>query len=253
MISAVVIAKNEESSIGDCVIALTKVSDDVIVLDSGSEDRTIELARKAGAIVHSVKWIGYGPTKNLGLNYAKHPWILSIDADEVLSDELIEEINTLGLNPKYVYAINILTNYCGKWIYHSGWYPSYKKRLYHSKFVEWDEREVHENLKWEDSEIQVKKLENKLLHYSYPSAEDHYRKADQYAKLGADHLLKNGKKVNVFKKLFGPSFRFFRMYILKLGILDGSAGFLLAYREAGMVRKRYKYYKLKKYEKRIKS
>ena len=253
MISAVVIAKNEESCIVNCVKALIKITDDVVVLDSGSVDNTIALAKDAGASVHSITWKGYGPTKNLGISFAKHPWILSIDADEVLSDELIEEIKNLGLNPKYVYAINILTNYCGKWIYHSGWYPSYKKRLYHSKFVKWDDREVHENLQWEDKEIQVKRLKNKLLHYSYPSADDHLRKADNYAKLGAEHLVKSGKKVNVFKILFGPAFRFFRMYILKLGILDGSAGFLLAYREAGMVRKRYKYYKKKKYEKRIKS
>ncbi len=253
MISAVVIAKNEEARIGPCIEALTKVSDDVIVLDSGSTDATIKIATEKGAIVKNIKWQGYGPTKNLGKKYIKHDWILSIDADEVLSDELIDEINTLGLNPKNVYAINILTNYCGKWIYHSGWYPSYKKRLYHSKFVKWDEREVHENLTWKDGDIEVKNLENKLLHYSYPTAEDHFKKADNYAKLGAEHLIKSGKKVSLIKKLFGPAYRFFRMYVLKMGMLDGSAGFLLAYREAVMVRKRYKYYKMMKYEKRIKS
>lgn len=246
MISAVVIAKNEEAKIANCVAALTQVSDDVIVLDSGSSDRTIELAREAGAKVIEVQWQGYGPTKNLGLKYAKHPWILSIDADEVLSDELIQEIKTLGLKPKKIYAINILTEYCGKWIYHSGWYPSYKKRLYFSEYVKWDEREVHENLTWEDSEIEVVRLKNKILHYSYPTAEDHFRKTDAYAKLGANHLYKNGKRVPIVKRIFGPAFRFFRMYIIKLGILDGTAGFLLAYREAGMVRKRYQYYKILK-------
>ncbi len=253
MISAVVIAKNEEARIGACIEALVKVTDDVILLDSGSSDKTANIAASKGAIVKHIKWRGYGPTKNLGVEYAKYDWILSIDADEVLSDELIEEIKTLGLNPKHIYAINILTNYCGKWIYHSGWYPSYKKRLYHSNFVEWDQREVHENLTWEDNDVVVKNLNNKLYHYSYPTAEVHFEKADQYAKLGAEHLIKSGKNVPVVKRMFGPMYRFFRMYILKLGILDGSAGFLLAYREAGMVRKRYKYYKMMKYEKRIKN
>jgi len=243
MISAVVIAKNEEKNIGNCVQALSKVSDDVIVLDSGSIDKTIEIAESFGARVISVQWAGYGPTKNLAKDFSKYKWILSIDADEVLSDELIEEINTLGLNPKNIYAINILTNYCGSWIYHSGWYPSYKKRLYHTDFVEWDKREVHENLTWEDSDVRVLRMKNKLLHYSYPTAKDHYRKADSYAKLGAEHLVKTRKTVPLIKKVLGPSFRFFRMFVLKRGFLDGKAGFLLASREAGMVRKRYEYYK----------
>ncbi len=249
MISAIVIAKNEEKNIGRCVEALSKVSDDVIVLDSESTDLTASLAAEKGAKVISVQWQGYGPTKNLGPQYAKHPWILSIDADEVLSDDLIKEINALGLKPKKIYAINILTNYCGKWIYFSGWYPSYKKRLYHSEHVKWDEREVHENLSWTDNDIQVERLQHKILHYSYPTAQDHLRKTDQYAKLGAEHLLKTGKNVSIFKILFGPAFRFFRMYLLKMGILDGSAGFLLAYREAAMVRKRYNYYKKMKNDK----
>lgn len=248
MISAVVIAKNEEKNIGNCVQALSSVTDDVIVLDSGSTDKTVEIAKALGAKVVDVTWQGYGPTKNLAKDYVKYPWVLSIDADEVLSPELIEEIKTLGLNPKNIYAINILTNYCGSWIYHSGWYPSYKKRLYHLDYVKWDEREVHENLCWTDKEVKVVRLRHKLLHYSYPTAADHFRKSDAYAKLGAEHLVKSGKNVSWIKRRFGPGFRFFRMFILKRGFLDGKAGFLLAIREAGMVRKRYEYYKSLKNE-----
>ena len=252
MISAVVIAKNEASKIADCIDALTKVSNDVIVLDSGSIDDTIEIANEHGATVHSIDWKGYGPTKNLAIDFIKHKWILSIDADEVLSDELIDEIKSLGLNPKNIYAINILTKYCGKWIYHSGWYPSYKKRLYHVDYVKWDEREVHENLCWEDDQIKVTRLKHRILHNSYPTAEDHFRKIDAYAKLGAKHLVQSGKNVSWIKRSFGPVYRFFRMFILKRGFLDGTAGFLLAYREAGMVRKRYVYFKMMKNEVSIK-
>ena len=242
MITAIVIAKNEERNIGDCVEALIRLTNNVIVLDSGSTDRTKEIAKEKGAQVESVEWLGFGPTKNLAKNHAKHSWILSIDADEVLTPELIIEIKALSLDPKNIYAINILTNYCGSWIKHSGWYPSYKKRLYHQEFVSWDDRKVHENLQWKDPEIKVVRLKNELHHYSYRTAEDHVRKGDQYAKLGAEQLIKQEKQVSWIKKTFGPIYRFFRMYILKLGILDGKAGFLLALREARMVAWRYKYY-----------
>lgn len=243
MISAIVIAKNEERNIGDCVDALLQLTDDVIILDSGSTDKTIEIALGKGAQVQSIQWLGFGPTKNLSNQYAKHPWILSIDADEVLTSDLISEIKSLILDPKNIYAINILTNYCGSWIKHSGWYPSYKKRLYHQDYVSWDDRKVHENLQWNDPSIQVIRLKNELQHFSYRTAEDHVRKGDYYAKLGAEQLIKQGKQVHWIKKKIGPSYRFFRMYILKLGMLDGKAGFLLAIREARMVALRYKYYK----------
>ena len=128
MISAVVITLNESKNIGPCVQALSKLTDDVLVLDTGSTDDTIHQAELAGAEVYSTEWKGYGPTKNFAVQYAKYDWILSIDADEILTDELIHEIKHLELEINKIYAINILTYYCGTWIKHSGWFPSYKKR-----------------------------------------------------------------------------------------------------------------------------
>lgn len=241
MISAVVITLNEEKNIGNCVQALRKLTDDIIVLDSGSSDKTVEIATNNGAKVVSIKWQGYGITKNIGADYTKHPWIISIDSDEVLTDALIEEIKQEKLDPQTVYAINILTNYCGNWIYHSGWFPSYKKRLFHRDFVRWDDREVHENLTW-NGHIKVQRLKNILHHYSYSSFADHQRKGEHYARLGAEHLLIANKKVSWLKKYFSPLFRFFRMYILQLGFLDKKAGFLLALREARFVALKYRYY-----------
>lgn len=243
MISAVVIAKNEERNIGPCIEALSKVTSDIHLLDSGSTDRTKELAKKKGATIHEVQWKGYGPTKNEGANFAKYDWILSIDADEVLTDALVEELLVLELDSHKIYAINILTNYCGTWIRHSGWFPSYKKRLYNKKLVSWDEREVHENLRWGDKKIEICHLNNELLHYSYRSPEDHVIKGKRYAKLGAEHLIQSKKKVFFAKQLVGPPFRFFKMYVIKRGFLDGSAGFLLAIREARMVAWRYQFYR----------
>lgn len=242
MISAVVITLNEARNIVDCIQALRKVTDDVIVLDSGSTDGTQDLATKHGAKVIPIEWIGYGPTKNLAIEHVKNEWILSIDADEVLTPELITEIMETELNPDYIYAINILPNYCGDWIYHSGWYPSYKKRLYHTLSVRWDDREVHENLCWEGDKTVVR-FKNVLHHYSYRTAQDHILKGEKYAMLGAKHLIANGKKVSWIKQTFGPAFRFFRMFILQLGFLDKKAGFLLAKRESRMVALRYKYYR----------
>lgn len=242
MISAIVITLNEERNIEACIQALLKLTDDVHILDSGSSDNTREIANNAGAQVHSIEWAGYGKTKNMGVAFAKSKWILSIDADEVLTDELIEEISSTTLTTSDVYAINILTNYCGSWIKHSGWYPSYKKRLFYSPEVSWDEREVHENLHWE-GEKKIVRFQNELLHYSYRTPQDHIDKGEKYAKLGAEHLIKRGKKVSWLKQYLGPPFRFFRMYVLKLGVLDRKAGFLLAYREARMVAWRYQYYR----------
>lgn len=242
MISAVVIAKNEEKNIQECVEALLLLTDDVVVLDTGSEDKTIEIAKEAGAQVHEIPWQGYGPTKNRAPEFSKHKWILSIDADEVLTDELIQEIKNTKLIETSVYSINILTNYCGSWIKHSGWFPSFKKRLYHSDFVHWDDREVHENLVLVEG-AKVVNFQHVLKHYSYRTAQDHIVKGKRYALLGAEQLIKSEKNVSWIKQNFGPGFRFFRMYILKLGILDRKAGFLLALREARMVAWRYAFYR----------
>lgn len=242
MISAVVITLNEAINIQDCVKSLKRVTEDVVVMDTGSTDNTTEIAKKAGARVFQTDWLGYGPTKNHAVMFANYDWILSIDADERITNELADEIKQLHLEKHKIYAINILTSYCGTWIKHSGWFPSFKKRIYHRDSVQWDGREVHENLVL-DNTNQVVKLENVLLHYSYRTSEDHWKKGKRYAKQGAEQLIKKNKRVSIFKILFGPAFRFFRMYILKRGFLDGHAGFQLAKREARMVKWRYDFYK----------
>lgn len=248
MISAVVITLNESINIEDCIKSLQLVTNDVVVMDTGSTDDTIQIAKKLGARVYQTDWLGYGPTKNHAVQFAKHDWVLSIDADERISHELAQEIQQLSLEEDKVYAINILTNYCGTWIKHSGWFPSFKKRIYHKKVVQWDDREVHENLIL-DKINTVRKLKHVLLHYSYRTPEDHWNKGKRYAKQGAEQLIKKNKQVSIIKILFGPAFRFFRMFLLKRGFLDGRAGFQLARREARMVKWRYEFYnKLKKNE-----
>lgn len=246
-ISAVFIVLNEAQNIERSVKAAKKLTSDVVVMDTGSTDNTIELARDAGANVFECAWKGYGPTKNYAVTKAQYEWILSIDGDEVLSDELIQEIKELSLRPDQIYAINILTSYCGTWIKHSGWFPSFKKRIYHKKHVQWNDRTVHENLIIQANQ-RVIRLKSLIYHYSYPNAEFHVTKGKRYALEGAEELIKKNKQPALIKTLFGPAFRFFKMYVLKRGFLDGKAGFLLAYREAKVVRWRYEFYKKLKNE-----
>ncbi|MBK9017523.1 MAG: glycosyltransferase family 2 protein [Saprospiraceae bacterium] len=236
--SAVLITHNVADTIGECVAVLRKVCDEVLVLDSQSTDGTIEICEKLGAKVVQQEWFGYAKTKNIGNTSARHDWILSIDSDEVLSEELIETLRNLKPEVGKVYALDRLTNYCGQWIRHSGWYPEWKIRLFDRNHVEWQGDFVHETLHI-PADYQVVKLMGKLLHYSYKDAADHLRRLEKYARLGAAEQFAAGKKVTFVKRWLAPAARFVRGFILKRGFLDGRAGWTICKREADMVRLRY--------------
>ena len=238
-ISAVVITKNEASNIEPCVVALLKVADEVLIVDSKSEDETVEIAKDLGAKVIEVNWKGYSATKNLGNELAKHDWILSIDADEVLSDELINNINLLKLDHGKIYSLDRLTNFCGQWIKHSGWYPEWKVRLFNKKFTHWEGKFVHEKLTHSKS-VQTEKIEGKLFHYSYKTKADHWRRIEKYAKLSAEEMKSKGKQSNFIKLWISPIVRFLKTYFLKLGFLDGRNGWLISVRNAKLVRLKYR-------------
>lgn len=240
-ISAVIITANEETNIIDCINSLKSVIDEIIVVDAISTDKTVELAKEAGAKVFVRKWINFGDQRNFGSQKASNDWILTIDADERLDDNLANEIQSLRLDNNLVYAIDVKTNYLGKWIKHCGWSPNFKKRLYNKNLVKWSNDLVHENLIW-TSEIKIKKLEGSLLHYSYPSIERHEEKTEKYAKLTAQKWKLNNKTPGFLKRIFGPGFRFFRTYILKLGILDGKEGYLISKMSALLVRRQLYYF-----------
>lgn len=225
-ISAVIITLNEERNIERCIKSLLNVADEIVIVDSGSTDRTIEIARGLNAIVIEQQWLGYGATKNLGHDKAKFEYILSIDADEALSDELIDSINNIKSNLDAAYSFNRLTNYCGKWIKHSGWYPDTKVRLFPKSKIRWNSSEVHEELEMQN--IKVQHLKGDLLHYSYYSIIQHIEKSVHYGKLAGKHLFEKGKKPSVFKIIFSPFIRFLKDYFLRLGFLDGAFGFFIA-------------------------
>ncbi len=242
--SAVVITLNEEDHIAQCIEALKAVSNDIVVVDAYSSDKTVEIARASGAEVYKKEWQGYGIAKNFGASKCKNDWIISIDADEVISKELADSINKLNTDDKTAYKINILSNFLGTWIRHSGWYPEWKVRIYNKNVFYWDDKKVHEKLISKEEDCAIKKLKGVLYHYSYLSLNEVEEKTERYAKLLAKEMLRKNKKPSIIKVMFGPAFKFFRIYILDLGILDGKSGYLIGKMNSEVVRRKIKYYHL---------
>lgn len=237
-ISAVVIALNEAENLPLTLPPLLRVAQEVLVVDTGSTDQTAVIARSLGARVIETHWLGYSATKNWANEQAQHDWILSIDADEVLSPELEASILQWSPQAETVFSLDRLNYYCGQAIQHSGWYPDWKVRLFDRRSVHWEGNYVHEDLRI-PSTHQTAKLPGKLHHYSYQTSEDHWERIERYAHLSAQKLLAKGKTNVGFKRLFSPPARFFRTLILKRSFLDGKAGWTIAVRNAYMVRRKY--------------
>lgn len=226
-ITAVIITQNEQRNIGRCLQSLHLVADEIVVVDSGSTDATEQICTQAGARFIHHRWEGYSAQKNYANSLATHPWILSIDADEALSPTLRDNILKLKnhpLNPAEMYSFNRLTNYCGHWIHHCGWYPDRCTRLFHRDNAHWDGI-VHETLTTKHSPLNIHHLPGDLLHYSYYSVNDHLLRMTKYAPLTAEKAYLQGKRSSIAGVLLRPLWTFFRTYILRGGILDGTAGY----------------------------
>lgn len=225
-ISAVIITKNEERNIGRCLQSLQGVADEIIVVDSGSTDRTEALCREAGVRFVPHPWEGYSAQKNYANSLASCDWILSIDADEALSPRLRDSLLSFkrgDATSDTVCSFNRLTNYCGHWIRHCGWYPDRHVRLFATGTAEWD-GQVHEELRYLKPTREVV-LDGDLLHYSYYSVEDHARRQLHYATLAAQKAYHAGKRTSSLGIWLRPDWTFFRNYVLKGGFLDGHAGY----------------------------
>lgn len=249
-LSAVIIAYNEEEKIGMCLDSLVTVADEVIVVDSHSTDRTVEICQKKGAtvIVHSFQ--GYAQQKNFAISNARYDYVLSVDADEVLSEELVTSIQYVKNNPTHdAYEFNRLTNFCGKWIKHGGWYPDTKIRLWKKDKGKWIGEGVHETVELDDNSV-VKKLSGDLLHYSIDSIEQHLDQIQKFTTLAAVAMQKKGKETTIATIIFNSWFKFFRDYIIRLGFLDGFYGYVVAKNSA--YAKYLKYLKLYQLNKQAK-
>lgn len=229
-ISATIIAFNEERNIARVIESL-RCCDEILVLDSGSNDRTVELASKHGARVIDCSWHGYAAQKNIAAELAAHDWILALDADESLSEALEAEIWQIKKSgPEFDgYTMPRLAQYLGRWILHSGWYPDRKVRLFNRQKAKWVGEFVHESVKVEGS---VGHLESNLLHFTCSSLSEHLRSMDGYTTLAAQELVTRGKNLAVTRLLFDPPWTFFQTYVLKLGFMDGVEGLTIAYMAA---------------------
>ncbi|MEK6287842.1 MAG: glycosyltransferase family 2 protein [Acidobacteriota bacterium] len=226
-ITATVITLNEEHNIADALETLSW-ADEIIVVDSESTDRTVEIARRFTDRVFVKSWPGYSAQKNFAAEQASNDWILSLDADERVSKELAGEIRQLksGAEPEAaVFRIPRRTFYLGRWIKHSGWRPDYKLRLYHRRRARWRGDYVHETL---EADGTVETLRGDLLHYTVRNASEHQLRMDRYTTLAAEQSYSQGKRASLVSLLVSPVAVFLRSYILKLGLLDGVPGFAIA-------------------------
>ncbi|MFT5780632.1 MAG: glycosyltransferase involved in cell wall biosynthesis [Crocinitomicaceae bacterium] len=227
-ITATIITLNEEINIARCIHSLKDIVDEIIVLDAFSEDKTEEICRAEGVRFVQRAWEGYSASKNHLNNLATGDYIFSIDADEALDAELQQSLLAIkNIESPQVYSINRLTNYCGKWIKHSGWYPDIKVRIFPKENSYWEGAFVHEELVY-PSELSEIQLEGHLEHYSYYSYKGHRERADKYSTLTAQKMFHAGKKASALKPYLSGMARFFSMYFLKAGFLDGKMGFKIA-------------------------
>ena len=200
--------------------------DEIVVVDSFSTDRTEEICRLKGARFFQHAWSGYAEQKNYANSLALHDTILSIDADEALSEELRDSILKVKDNMLYDgYSMNRLTNYCGKWIRHGSWYPDRKIRIFDRRKGRW-EGAIHEEFIFE-GQVKIQFLKGDLLHYSYFSIPDHIRQADHYTDITSKLAFDRGKRSNLVKIIFSPVIKSIRDYFLLLGFLDGYYGMVV--------------------------
>jgi glycosyltransferase involved in cell wall biosynthesis len=229
-ISATIVTLNEEKNIARAIESV-RVCEEILVIDSGSTDRTKTLATQRGARVVPHAWPGYAAQKNWAAEQAANDWILSIDADEALSEELEAELISLkktGLAADG-YSMPRLAQYLGKWIQHSGWHPDRKVRLYDRRKAKWVGEYVHESVHVEG---EVRQLQANLLHFTCDSLSAHLKTLDRYTTLAAQELIATGKRRPTYRLAVDPAWTFLRTYLLQRGFLDGFEGFTIAYMAA---------------------
>ena len=236
-ISATIIARNEENSVARAISSLG-FCDEIVVVDSGSTDRTVEIAESLGAMVIHNDWLGYAAQKNFAARAATHDWILSIDADEEVSPRLAASIQRLREAGTRDVGFDFArkARYCGRWIEHSGWYPDRKVRLYRRDRGSWKGNFVHESVVVSGA---VGHLDGDLLHYTCDTLEAHRANVERYTDLAAQEIRASGKKPPIWRVLLAPPYAFVKSYLLQLGLLDGAAGLTIARMAARYVYLKY--------------
>lgn len=236
-LSVIVITKNEQGNIGDCLQGVD-FARERIVLDCGSSDLTVAIAQSKGAIVRQhLDWPGFGPQKNRALDAATSQWVLSIDADERVTPALAQEVQA-ALNHAQAHGENVafelprLTQFCGVWIKHCGWTPDYVLRLFQRTDGRFSDDLIHERLLLLDPKTKVRRLKNPLLHFSYASPDQYWKKLQQYSQAWAAQKHAQGKSTTMVHAALSATSAFVRSYFFRLGFLDGAMGFAVCTMQA---------------------
>lgn len=229
-LSVCIVCLNEAHNIADCLGSVSW-ADDIVVVDSGSQDGTVEIARRYTERVFFRKWEGHIQQKNCALDLAKHEWVLCLDADERVTDELGKEIRgelrrmAAGVARADAFSMPRRVYYLGRWIRWGGWYPDRKVRFFRKSVGRWGGVNPHDHVRVDGK---VAPLRCDLLHFTYRNVEDHISRINSYTSIAAKEKKAKGVRGAFLRMLFHPPARFFRMYFLRLGLLDGKAGFVNA-------------------------
>lgn len=227
-LSVVIITRNEAHIIGNTLQSLQGLTDDVVIVDSGSTDDTLAICRQFNTKVIETGWDGYGINKNKGIAAAKNDWILNLDADEAIDEILKQSVMGLELRDENeVYEASFKNFFCNKWIRHGEWSGDKHIRLFNRNKVKWNEVAVHESLVM-SAPLKPRLLKGNILHYTAHSMDEYIQKSISYARLNAEKYYSQGKRPDFFKLRVAPGFSFFQHYILRLGFLDGWEGYLIA-------------------------
>lgn len=228
-LSVVIITHNEEKNIERCLLSVQTVADEIVVLDSFSNDHTEAICAKYNVIFLQHVFDGHIQQKNKAITHASHQHVLSLDADEALSETLIQSILNVKQNfENDGYYMNRLTNYCGHWVKHCGWYPDQKLRLWNKSKGEWTGQNPHDKFEMFDGDKNTSHLKGDILHYSYYTVEDHYKQVEYFTGIASKAFVAKGKKPAIYKMYVNPIAKFISHYFLNLGFMDGKAGFLIS-------------------------
>jgi glycosyltransferase involved in cell wall biosynthesis len=248
LLSVVIITLNEEGAIGRCIDSVSKVADEVLVIDSGSADATVHEAESRGAKVIYKEWPGFGRQKQFAVNEAAHPMVLCLDADEWLSEALSEEILKIkNATMADAYVLPRRNLFLGRWLSYGEGYPDYTLRLFNREKARWSEEPVHEGVLYDAKPIRLK---GDLMHQSADNLHRFLEKQNRYTTIQAEYFYEKGKRFSLAKMILSPAVRFIRYYFLKLGFLDGVPGLihiLIGCRNAAV--KQYKLYAIQQHHK----
>lgn len=240
-LSVVIITFNEERNIERCLNSVATLADEIIVVDSFSTDRTEEICKNHGVRFISHKFDGHIEQKNWARLQASHNLILSLDADEALDEKLKLAILEVKNNPSLNgYKMNRLTNYCGKWIRHTGWYPDTKLRLWKKNAGEWTGENPHDEFKLTRSTDQVGHLGGDILHYSYHLPSDHDKQIEYFTNIAAKAFVERGKRPFFMQGYLSAFLKFIKCYFIKLGFLDGKEGWIISKKSSYAAYLKYK-------------